>query len=278
MKTITYQHLDREDINIEDLQNYDKKTDEEPKEDWASVSAVMLAKQGNEILGVIAWRPYTEDDGSEWAYLTDVSVLPLHRGKGIAKQMLYQLITLIKHRKIWRFFLHVRTHNTAAIQLYIKMGFIVEDTIPKYFEKDEDSSLDNDDDAHLMTRISRHIQKKQTRFPSLRNLEQTSEEVEYRKRTFLICAWNHFHGAYWGWRILINDYTTVAGNEYEEKYTCANDAFRAAKKYFDNHKEDVEKEADDRLERDAVQKQKNLEKRIERDAIQEQKLLESFEN
>lgn len=66
--------------------------------------------------------------------INNVAVLNEYRGRQIATTMLKKLIELGNQMQINAYTLEVRTSNEAAIQLYLKLGFIIEGTRKNYYE------------------------------------------------------------------------------------------------------------------------------------------------
>lgn len=63
------------------------------------------------------------------------------RGRGVAYQMLRQLMEEAGKRGVTDFTLEVRAGNQAAIRLYEKLGFVPEGVRPKFYEKPVEDAL-----------------------------------------------------------------------------------------------------------------------------------------
>lgn len=85
-------------------------------EAWSGASLVAL-------LGV-----YCNAPASRTAFVTNISVLPLWQGKGIASRLLRSCIKHLHEGDFERIELEVALHNTAALRLYQKHGFEVAST------------------------------------------------------------------------------------------------------------------------------------------------------
>lgn len=73
-------------------------------------------------------------------HIVSVAVMPEHRCKGIAFEMLTQALKNMTERyKCSETYLEVRVSNQAAINLYKKMGFKITRTISKYYFDGEDA-------------------------------------------------------------------------------------------------------------------------------------------
>ena len=78
----------------------------------------LLAIVEGEIVGYAgAWLVLDE------AQVTNIAVAPLHRGRGVGRALLTELIGRVKVRGAERMTLEVRPSNTAAIALYHALGF-----------------------------------------------------------------------------------------------------------------------------------------------------------
>ena len=102
---------------------------EEYAERLATYADFVLAKEGGEIAGFLAF--YTNTEGG-FAYIPQVWVSDNHQRKGIGGQMLNMLIQNIL-ASFLSVRLEVRKNNEKALSFYNKMGFVV--------IKDSDSKL-----------------------------------------------------------------------------------------------------------------------------------------
>lgn len=73
--------------------------------------------------------------------ITNVAVLPEYRGRGLAGDMLRQLLLEGEAVGIRAFTLEVRAGNEAAIRLYEKAGFVTEGIRPGFYDKPREDAL-----------------------------------------------------------------------------------------------------------------------------------------
>ena len=69
------------------------------------------------------------------AYLTNISVIESHAGKGIGSKLLQFVISELKAKGFSMFSLEVKKNNKRALKLYTKLGFVINN------EKSRDSWL-----------------------------------------------------------------------------------------------------------------------------------------
>lgn len=70
-----------------------------------------------------------------------VMVAPEYRGKGIASELMRELLAEAGRRGAESFTLEVRAGNVPAIRLYEKYGFVTEGVRPRFYEKPEEDAL-----------------------------------------------------------------------------------------------------------------------------------------
>jgi [ribosomal protein S18]-alanine N-acetyltransferase len=70
-------------------------------------------------------------------YIASIAVGPNVRQAGIGTALLNAVCQQLAEQGGTSAALHVRVSNEAAVQLYKKLGFLVEATIPNYYEDDE---------------------------------------------------------------------------------------------------------------------------------------------
>jgi len=78
-------------------------------------------------------------------HIVSVAVMPKYRRKGIGKALVTKAMENMRLYKAKKCFLEVRVANTAAVNLYRKLGFEVSRTIRGYYADGED--------AHVMETI-----------------------------------------------------------------------------------------------------------------------------
>lgn len=69
-------------------------------------------------------------------YVGSVGVLPNYRNRGIASQLMG--VVLARYPELW---LHVRASNTAATELYIKLGMCVSQRLPHFYSNGDDALI-----------------------------------------------------------------------------------------------------------------------------------------
>ena len=75
------------------------------------------------------------------ADVTNVAVKEAFRRQGIAYKLLYKLINDASEQGIKAFTLEVREHNTAAISLYERLGFVCEGKRPHFYDDPDEDAL-----------------------------------------------------------------------------------------------------------------------------------------
>jgi ribosomal protein S18 acetylase RimI-like enzyme len=83
----------------------------------------------SELIGLIAI--YVNEQKEE-SFISNVSVLPIFEGKGVAKKLFEKTLKLLKNLKLNKIQLEVDLMNVKAITFYQKLGF---ETIDKYENK-----------------------------------------------------------------------------------------------------------------------------------------------
>lgn len=76
---------------------------------------------------------------AEQAHIQTFAVKPELKRQGIGKYLLRQVISFVMRKRGESIVLEVRKGNTAAVQLYQSMGFIVLHTMPKFYPDGEDA-------------------------------------------------------------------------------------------------------------------------------------------
>ena len=90
---------------------------------------------------VVYWLLYDE------AQILNIAVDLKHRGVGFAKKMIQRVVTDAIHKNVRKVLLDVRKGNTAAIELYQKMRFVISQVRKGFYSDGEDAytmSLDID--------------------------------------------------------------------------------------------------------------------------------------
>jgi ribosomal-protein-alanine N-acetyltransferase len=76
-------------------------------------------------------------------HITTIAVHPLHRGRGVGRQLLEAAEAIARERGALRITLEVRVSNAVAHSLYQKMGYVDAGIRPGYYR-------DNNEDAIIM--------------------------------------------------------------------------------------------------------------------------------
>lgn len=111
-----------------------KRTDDEWKNRAKSASAdnskkmfVGIPKNDDEFLAI--GGAYTENNPEEW-HIMAIYVSPEHRGQGIGKVLMDEIIKVMKSRgDVKRLILRVNVAQEAAVHLYRSFGFKIVDTL-----------------------------------------------------------------------------------------------------------------------------------------------------
>jgi len=106
------------------------------------------------IVGYIMGK--AEGTGENWhGHVTALSVAPSHRRGGIAAKLMAYLEQVSEEKECYFVDLFVRKSNTAAINFYKSLGYIVYRTVLDYY------SGEPDEDAYDMRKaLSRDVEKK----------------------------------------------------------------------------------------------------------------------
>jgi ribosomal-protein-alanine N-acetyltransferase len=74
-------------------------------------------------------------------HITTLGVAPEHRRRGIAQRMLQKVEDGFRRRRVRITRLEVRSVNTGAQELYVKLGFAVTQRLPRYYSNGGDGLL-----------------------------------------------------------------------------------------------------------------------------------------
>ena len=86
-----------------------------------------------------------------FATIAQICVNPVYRRRGLGRMMLDEVIKDCKAHKMNNISLEVRTHNEAAIKMYLESGFVINHTKKAYYT--------NGDDAYYMIKYLRDDEK-----------------------------------------------------------------------------------------------------------------------
>jgi ribosomal-protein-alanine N-acetyltransferase len=98
----------------------------------------LVAKEGKEILGY----GICQKKGKQGVVFS-IAVRKKHRGRGVGKEILKNLIEILKNSGCKEIILHVKENNQKAISFYERFGFKIRKKIEKYYS--------NGESAYLMT-------------------------------------------------------------------------------------------------------------------------------
>ncbi len=90
---------------------------------------VMVVSQQQQPIGFLMWRRMIDE-----AEILTICILPIHRAKGAASQLLQQFYRNTKENGIRHIFLEVNENNRAALKLYEKKGFASVGQRKKYYD------------------------------------------------------------------------------------------------------------------------------------------------
>lgn len=93
----------------------------------ATHSRCIEAWIGDSLVGLVAMYA---NDAPQGGFITNVSVLPGHQGRGIAGEMLRRTVALATELQLPQLRLEVYADNTAALALYRRHGFQPEAPAP----------------------------------------------------------------------------------------------------------------------------------------------------
>ncbi len=74
-------------------------------------------------------------------HIVSVSVLEEYRNKGFGSALVDEAVKGIKIRQCGELYLEVRCSNTAAVKLYEKLGFTIQQRLKTYYRDGEDAYL-----------------------------------------------------------------------------------------------------------------------------------------
>lgn len=96
----------------------------------------LIARREGRLLGYCGFlQSFDEAD------ITNVAVAPEERGRGVAYEMLSELMQRGRERGVMRYTLEVRIGNAAAVHLYQKLGFISAGIRKNFYEKPREDAL-----------------------------------------------------------------------------------------------------------------------------------------
>ena len=97
---------------------------------------MLVAEEESEILGyAILLSVFDEGD------LMNIAVAERARRQGIGETLLQEILQAARERGVKKLFLEVREHNTPAIRMYEKNGFVFFGKRKEYYEKPTEDAL-----------------------------------------------------------------------------------------------------------------------------------------
>lgn len=88
----------------------------------------LVAKTEQGIIGYIAASVVKQE-----GYIASVGVLPDYRRIGIGQMLVEGVKKRLIEKDVEAITLHVRNTNEPAIRFYLKLGFVIQATVPKYY-------------------------------------------------------------------------------------------------------------------------------------------------
>jgi ribosomal protein S18 acetylase RimI-like enzyme len=103
----------------------------------ASEAEMVLAERAGLIVGVVAYvgpyRPRETIFPPDWAIVRMLSVLPAERGRGIGRLLTAACIERARRDRAATVGLHTTPVMRVALDLYLRMGFVLQRAIPDRF-------------------------------------------------------------------------------------------------------------------------------------------------
>ena len=99
----------------------------------ANNSITLVARGNDEIVG-FAMGSIESNKGTSKGHVLTIEALPSYRRIGIAKRLLKELETFFKEKGAMESRLEVREDNVAAINLYLKLGYLPVAKLERYYK------------------------------------------------------------------------------------------------------------------------------------------------
>ena len=96
----------------------------------------LVALDGNKVAGYVGSQSVLGESD-----MMNVAVDPDYRRRGIAEQLVMELISALKDRGNYQLTLEVRASNTPAQKLYEKLGFVSVGKRPRYYQNPKEDAL-----------------------------------------------------------------------------------------------------------------------------------------
>lgn len=100
------------------------------------LSLWLVAMDGNRLAGYVGSQSVLG-----WADMMNLAVAPDYRRKGIARELITRLVTLLQEDKVSCLTLEVRVSNTPAIKLYELLGFVEVGRRKNYYHAPKEDAL-----------------------------------------------------------------------------------------------------------------------------------------
>lgn len=100
------------------------------------LSLWLVALDGETVAGYVGSQSVLDE-----ADMMNLAVAPDYRRQGIAKNLIRNLIGMLKANGVVRLFLEVRVSNQSAIRLYEKLGFSEVGRRPGYYTNPKEDAL-----------------------------------------------------------------------------------------------------------------------------------------
>ncbi len=100
------------------------------------LSLWLVALDGQQVAGYVGSQSVLGE-----ADMMNLAVLPAYRRKGVATQLIKQLVDALRGKGVYCLTLEVRESNTAAIALYDHLGFCQVGRRPKYYSDPREDAL-----------------------------------------------------------------------------------------------------------------------------------------
>ena len=105
---------------------------------WPNLCFFAKDKTTNKYVGCCIGKQSLQKD-IEQGYLAMLSVEPDYRRRGIATQLSLKLFNTMIENKCERIVLETEADNTSSLALYVKLGFVKEQLLTKYYMNGSDA-------------------------------------------------------------------------------------------------------------------------------------------
>jgi ribosomal-protein-alanine acetyltransferase len=99
-----------------------------------SYNSITLVARGNDEIVGFAIGSIDVNRGASNGHVLTIEALPLYRRRGIAERLLNELETFFKEKGAVESRLEVREDNVAAINLYLKLGYMPVAKLERYYK------------------------------------------------------------------------------------------------------------------------------------------------